>query len=148
PIARLADVVSGIFTPVVLGVAALTFIIWLLLAPGGSALPQAGMAGVSVLIISCPCALGLAPPTAIMVGAGRGAEMGVLIQGGQSLETVHKLTTIVFDKTGTLTRGRPTLAGIYAMERDETEFLRLSASAEQRSEHPIAHALVRGAGER
>ncbi|HEX2203268.1 MAG TPA: copper-translocating P-type ATPase [Longimicrobium sp.] len=146
PIARLADVISGIFTPVVISVAIATFVAWFVLAPPETRFTQALVAFVSVLIIACPCALGLATPTAIMVGTGRGAEHGVLIKGGESLETAHRLDTVVLDKTGTLTRGRPDLTDVVPSGAlAEDELLRLVASAERGSEHPVGEAIVRGA---
>jgi Cu+-exporting ATPase len=149
PIARLADVISGIFTPVVLCIAIATFVIWFVLAPEEVRLSTALVNFVSVLIIACPCALGLATPTAIMVGTGKGAENGVLIKGGESLETAHKIQTIVLDKTGTITEGRPALTDVVAIAQiDESELLRRVASAERTSEHPLGEAIVRGAKEK
>ena len=148
PIARLADVVSGIFTPVVLSIALATFATWFVLAPTETRLTMALVNFVSVLIIACPCALGLATPTAIMVGTGVAAENGVLVRSGESLETAHKLTTIVLDKTGTITRGEPRLTHAVALDENHDELLRLAAAAESRSEHPIATAIVAGAAER
>ncbi|HKS27353.1 MAG TPA: heavy metal translocating P-type ATPase, partial [Pyrinomonadaceae bacterium] len=149
PIARLADRISGIFTPVVIAIAIVTFIVWLVAAPEGERLAMALSTFVSVLIIACPCALGLATPTAVMVGTGRGAESGVLIKSGESLEIAHKLQTIVLDKTGTITRGRPILTDVLPVAGvEENELLSLSASTERRSEHPLGHAIVRGAQER
>ncbi len=157
PIARLADRISGVFVPVVIAVALVTFAVWWLVSPVESRLSMALVTAVSVLIIACPCALGLATPTAIMVGTGRGAERGILIKSGAALETAHKLTTIVLDKTGTITEGKPALtdvvvavgeAGDGAGELTEDELLRLTASAERHSEHPLAAAIVRGAQER
>ena len=149
PIARLADVISGIFTPVVLCVAIATFAIWFILAPPDVRFTMALVNFVSVLIIACPCALGLATPTAIMVGTGRGAENGVLIKGGESLETAHKLDTIVLDKTGTITRGQPELTDLLPVGGiTEEVVLRLAASAEKGSEHPLGQAIVRGAIQR
>ncbi|HEY0778402.1 MAG TPA: copper-translocating P-type ATPase [Gemmatirosa sp.] len=146
PIARLADVVSGIFTPVVLGIALATFVGWFLLAPPATRLTDALVACVSVLIIACPCALGLATPTAILVGTGRGAEHGVLIKGGEALETAAKLRVLVLDKTGTLTEGRPALTDVVPLgDLAADELLRLVASAERGSEHPLGAAVVRGA---
>jgi len=145
PVARLADVVSGWFTLGVLAVALGTFATWLLFAPFATALVNA----VAVLIIACPCALGLATPTAIMVGTGRGAEHGILIKGGEALEMAHKIDTVVLDKTGTLTLGRPRVTGVApAAGCSETELLRLAASAERYSEHPLAKAIVEAAAER
>jgi len=146
PIQRLADVISGIFVPVVLCIAIATFVVWFDLAPLDTRLQQALVAMVSVLIIACPCALGLATPTAIMVGTGKGAEHGVLIKGGESLETAHRLSAVILDKTGTLTEGRPELTDVVAAAgTDRIEMLRLVASAERSSEHPLGDAIVRGA---
>ncbi|MCE2805881.1 MAG: cadmium-translocating P-type ATPase [Gemmataceae bacterium] len=149
PIQKLADQVSGIFVPVVLVLAAATFVAWLLLAPADIRLSRALIASVSVLIIACPCALGLATPTAIMVGTGRGAQLGILIKGGEALETAHRITTVVLDKTGTITEGKPALTQIRPVAPfSETELLRLAASAERSSEHPLAQAVVRAATQR
>ena len=146
PIARLADVVSGIFTPIVICVAIATFVVWFVTAPPGARLATALVNFVAVLIIACPCALGLATPTAIMVGTGRGAEHGVLIKGGEALEAAHKLQVVVLDKTGTITEGRPALTDVIAADWiAEDELLRLAASAERVSEHPLGEAIVRGA---
>jgi Cu+-exporting ATPase len=146
PIARLADVVSGIFTPVVLCIAIATFVVWFVAAPADVRFTMALVNFVSVLIIACPCALGLATPTAIMVGTGKGALHGVLIRGGESLETAGKLQTIVLDKTGTITRGEASLTDVVAVDgMNEDELLRLVASAENLSEHPLGEAIVRGA---
>ena len=148
PIARMADVVSGIFTPVVLAIAIATFATWFVLAPAETRLTMALVNFVSVLIIACPCALGLATPTAIMVGTGVAAENGVLVRSGESLETAHKLTTIVLDKTGTITKGEPRLTRVVSFLGDESALLRAVASAESKSEHPVAQAIVTGARER
>lgn len=148
PIAKLADKISGIFTPVVISIAVATFIVWFLAASPEVRLTMALVNFVSVLIIACPCALGLATPTAIMVGTGKGAELGILIKGGDSLETAHKLDTVVLDKTGTITKGEPSLTDVVAFDFDENELLRLIASAEASSEHPLASAIVAGAKER
>ncbi|HYJ45812.1 MAG TPA: copper-translocating P-type ATPase, partial [Pyrinomonadaceae bacterium] len=152
PIARLADVVSGIFTPVVICIAIVTFIIWLILAPAETRFTMAFVNAIAVLIIACPCALGLATPTAILVGTGKGAENGVLIKGGESLETAHKLSAIVLDKTGTITRGEPRLTDLITFEAEQKisdeELLRLAASAERASEHPLGASIVRAAQER
>jgi P-type Cu+ transporter len=149
PIARLADVVSGIFTPVVLSIAIASFAIWYVVAPEPVRLTMALVTFVSVLIIACPCALGLATPTAIMVGTGRGAEHGILVKGGETLETAHKLSTVVLDKTGTITRGQPSLTDLVPVDGwREDELLRLVASAERGSEHPIGEAIVRAGRER
>jgi P-type Cu+ transporter len=148
PIARLADVISGIFTPVVIGIAIVTFIVWYFAAPEPTRLSMALITFVSVLIIACPCALGLATPTAIMVGTGKGAEHGILVRDGATLETAHRLTTIVLDKTGTITRGSPALTDVLpASGGDARELLRLVASAERMSEHPVGEAIMRAAEE-
>ncbi|MDQ3649201.1 MAG: cadmium-translocating P-type ATPase [Acidobacteriota bacterium] len=151
PIARLADVISGVFTPVVICIAIATFVVWFVVAPPEVRFTLALVNFVAVLIIACPCALGLATPTAIMVGTGKGAENGVLIKGGESLETAHKLNIIVLDKTGTITKGEPTLTDVISApgsQLSEDELLRLAASAERSSEHPLAAAIVRGAESR
>ncbi len=147
PIARLADVIAGYFVPGVFAAAALTFVIWIIFGPA-PAFTYALLNFVAVLIIACPCALGLATPTAIMVSTGKGAEAGVLIRGGDSLETAHKIGTIVLDKTGTLTRGEPAITDVITDGWDEGEVLRLAGSAEQGSEHPLGAAIVAGAAER
>jgi Cu+-exporting ATPase len=142
PIQRFADQVAAVFVPVVLGIAVLTFVIWYFVVPNPS-FSRALLNFVSVLIISCPCAMGLATPTAVMVGTGLGAEHGILIKGGETLEKAHQLSTVVFDKTGTLTRGAPRVTDILAVSADtEAEVLRLAASLETRSEHPLARAIV------
>lgn len=144
PIAKLADTVSGIFVPIVLSIAVVTIVVWLLL---GHTFSFALASGIAVLVISCPCALGLATPTAIMVGTGRGAEQGILIKSGESLETAHLVDTVVLDKTGTITEGHPAVTDVYTAEGvKETELLRLAASVEQASEHPLAEAIVQYAG--
>jgi Cu+-exporting ATPase len=146
PIARLADRVSGYFTPIVICIAILAFVVWFISAPVESRLSYALVSFVSVLIIACPCALGLATPTAVLVGTGRGAEQGILVKGGEALETAHRLTTIVLDKTGTITRGQPALTDVLTIENfDADELLRLAAAAERGSEHPVGEAIVRGA---
>jgi Cu+-exporting ATPase len=145
PVARLADVVSGWFTLGVLLAALVTFAVWLFFAPFAAAMVNA----VAVLIIACPCALGLATPTAIMVGTGRGAERGILIKGGEALETAHRIDTVVLDKTGTLTRGKPRLVRVAPVNGySEHDLLRLAASAERYSEHPLAKAILEAAAER
>ncbi|HXG83298.1 MAG TPA: heavy metal translocating P-type ATPase, partial [Pyrinomonadaceae bacterium] len=149
PIARLADTISGVFTPVVICIAIATFVIWFVVAAPEVRFTMALVNFVSVLIIACPCALGLATPTAIMVGTGRGAENGILIKGGDSLETAHKLSTIVLDKTGTITKGEPGLTDVIAADGfTENDFLKIVASAEKQSEHPLAAAIARGAEDR
>jgi Cu+-exporting ATPase len=143
PIAQMADIVSGYFVPIVFVIAVATAIIWLL---AGKDAVFALKTFIAVLVIACPCALGLATPTAIMVGTGKGAEYGVLIKGGEALETTHKINTIVFDKTGTLTEGRPEVTDILTTAViDEKSLLQLAASAEKGSEHPLGEAIVRGA---
>ncbi len=148
PIQRLADVVAGYFVPAVIGIAAITFVIWLVFGPT-PAFTFAMLNAVAVLIIACPCALGLATPTAIMVGTGKGAENGILIRGGESLETAHRIDAVVFDKTGTLTTGAPSLTDVLPADGwDERELLRLAASVERGSEHPLGEAVVDGSRER
>jgi P-type Cu+ transporter len=148
PIQRLADRISAVFVPVVIGVAAVTFLVWLLLGPE-PALTFALLNTVAVLIIACPCAMGLATPTSIMVGTGKGAESGILIKGGEALEGAHKLDTVVLDKTGTLTRGEPELTDVVVEDGiREEELVRLAASAERASEHPLGEAIVRGVKDR
>ncbi len=147
PIQRLADKVAGVFVPIVIGIAMLTFVVWFW--GTGQGFTFALISFVAVLIIACPCALGLATPTAIMVGTGKGAEWGVLIRGGESLERVHKLDTTVFDKTGTLTEGQPRVTDIIAKNGfDEDEVIRLAASVESKSEHPLAEAIMSRAREK
>jgi len=148
PAQRLADRVAGIFVPAVIIIALITFAAWLIFGPP-PAFTLAMMNCVAVLIIACPCALGLATPTAIMVGTGRGAENGILIKGGEKLELAERLQAIVFDKTGTLTEGNPWLTdSVPAPGGDEAQVLRLAAAAERGSEHPIAQAILRAAQER
>ncbi|CFH30213.1 metal cation transporter P-type ATPase CtpV [Mycobacterium tuberculosis] len=146
PVQRLADRVSAVFVPAVIGVAVATFAGWTLIAAN----PVAGMtAAVAVLIIACPCALGLATPTAIMVGTGRGAELGILVKGGEVLEASKKIDTVVFDKTGTLTRARMRVTDVIAGQRRQpNQVLRLAAAVESGSEHPIGAAIVAAAHER
>lgn len=147
PIQRLADSISGIFVPVVVGIALVTFAVWyLLVTPGdfASALEK----GIAVLVIACPCALGLATPTSIMAGSGRAAELGILFKGGEHLETAHKLDTIVLDKTGTVTKGEPELTDVLAYGMEEAELLVLVGAAEKHSEHPLAQAIVKGIADR
>jgi Cu+-exporting ATPase len=145
PIQRLADVIAGVFVPAVIGVAVLTFAAWALFGPEPR-LVTALLNFVAVLIIACPCAMGLATPTAIMVGTGKGAERGVLIKSGESLETLHKVDTVVFDKTGTLTEGRPEVTDVAPAPGVAVEdLLRLAASVEAPSEHPLGRAVVRRA---
>ena len=142
PIQRFADRISAYFVPVVIVIALLAFSIWFFVV--GKSFEFSLIIAVSVLVIACPCALGLATPTAIMVGTGKGAEKGILIKGGDALETAHKLYAVVFDKTGTLTQGKPDVTDIVADNSsiDEEEILKLAASLEQYSEHPLAQAIV------
>jgi Cu+-exporting ATPase len=146
PVQRLADRISAVFVPVVIGLAALTFLGWL---ATGHSLGQALVPAIAVLVIACPCALGLATPTAIMVGTGRGAGMGILIKGGESLERIRALTSVVLDKTGTVTEGKPRLTDIVPLAGiAAAEVLRLAGGVERASEHPLGQAVVRGAEER
>jgi len=148
PIQGLADKVAGIFVPAVLAISMLTFVIWMWLGPEPR-LAHAIVNAVAVLIIACPCALGLATPMSIMVGVGRGAQEGVLVKNAEALERLEKITTLVVDKTGTLTEGNPRLVDVLPIGGFEAkEFLHLSASLEENSEHPLAAAIVRGAKER
>ncbi|HEY6988581.1 MAG TPA: heavy metal translocating P-type ATPase [Bryobacteraceae bacterium] len=148
PIQRLADKVAGWFVPAVIAVAVLSAIVWALYGPEPR-LAHAILSAVAVLIIACPCALGLATPMAIMVGTGRGAQAGVLVRNAEALETLEKVNTLVIDKTGTLTEGKPKLVSITPVNNlDETELLRLAASLEKGSEHPLAAAIVAAATER
>ncbi|EQB36314.1 ATPase P [Virgibacillus sp. CM-4] len=137
PIQRLADVISGYFVPIVVGIAILTFIVWISFVQPGQFEP-ALVAGIAVLVIACPCALGLATPTSIMVGTGKAAESGILFKGGEHLEKTHQLEAIVLDKTGTITKGKPEVTNFTGDE----ETLQLLASAEKGSEHPLAEAIV------
>ncbi len=143
PIAQMADIVSGYFVPIVCGLATLAFLAWFI---SGEPLSFAVTIFISVLVIACPCALGLATPTAIMVGTGKGAENGILIKGGEALETTHKINTIVFDKTGTITEGKPEVTDIITVPGIQRErLLQLAASGEKGSEHPLGEAIVHGA---
>jgi heavy metal translocating P-type ATPase len=144
PVQKLADAVAGVFVPVVMGIAALTLLGWL---ASGAPLSTALSNAVAVLIIACPCALGLATPTAIMVGSGRGAELGVLFKGAEVFERSRGIDTVLFDKTGTLTRGEMSLTDVVSLE-DESQFLRLVGSVEAASEHPVARAVATGAAGR
>lgn len=146
PIAKLADVISGYFVPIVIGIATLSALAWYFL--GGQSTVFALTIFISVLVIACPCALGLATPTAIMVGTGKGAEYGVLIKSGVALETTHKIKTIVFDKTGTITEGKPKVTDVVVANGiSQSDLLQLAASAEKGSEHPLGEAIVKGAEE-
>lgn len=141
PIQRLADQVSAVFVPAVVAVAAASFLLWLFIGPA-PALTFAILVFVAVLIIACPCALGLATPTAIIVSVGKGAEQGVLVKQASALETSHRVDTVVLDKTGTLTTGKPVVTGLASQAEDEDELLRVAASVERGSEHPLAEAIV------
>lgn len=145
PVQRLADKVSGIFVPTVLVIALVTFVSWYFL---GKEFSQGLINGVAVLVIACPCALGLATPTAIMVGTGKGAENGILIKGGEYLERAHKLDVIVFDKTGTITKGQPEVTDIISIKADENTILEMAAIAEKNSEHPLGEAITNMAKEK
>jgi len=148
PIQRLADQVSGWFVPTVIAISIFAFVVWAIWGPEPR-LSYGLVAAVAVLIIACPCALGLATPMSIMVGVGRGAQAGVLIKNAEALEHMEKVDTLVVDKTGTLTEGKPAVTAIVAVRRfDEPEILQLAASVERASEHPLAVAIVRGAEER
>ncbi|MEO8392067.1 MAG: copper-translocating P-type ATPase, partial [Chloroflexota bacterium] len=144
PIQRIADQVSGVFVPIVLGLALLTIVGWLVVGQVG--FTTAMVHAVAVLVIACPCALGLATPTAIMVGTGRGAQMGILFKNSESLENAQRLQVIALDKTGTITRGEPTVTDVIALNGlSEDELLRLAASVERASEHPLGQAVVNAA---
>ena len=148
PIQKLADMVAGYFVPTVIAVSVITLIVWALVGPEPR-LAYAIVNAVAVLIIACPCALGLATPMSIMVGTGKGASLGVLIKDAESLEVMQKIDTLVVDKTGTLTEGRPDLVSLHTADGfDEETLLRLAASLERASEHPLAEAIVRGAEDR
>jgi Cu+-exporting ATPase len=146
PIQRLADNISGIFVPIVVGIAIITFLVWyLMVSPGHFAEALEKM--IAVLVIACPCALGLATPTSIMAGSGRAAEYGILFKGGEHLEMTHRINTVILDKTGTITNGKPVLTDVMT-ELNEDEFLTFVGSAEKQSEHPLAEALVEGIKEK
>ncbi|ERL26318.1 hypothetical protein HMPREF9108_01109 [Leptotrichia sp. oral taxon 225 str. F0581] len=146
PISRMADIVAAYFVPIVIGIAIITGIAWFL---SGSGLVTALSFFIAVLVIACPCALGLATPTSIMVGTGKGAENGILIKSGEALETAHKIKTVVFDKTGTITKGKPVLTDLIAYGKyNENELLKIAASVENDSEHPLAEAIVNKAKEK
>lgn len=142
PIARLADKIAGVFVPVVMSIAAVAFAVWMI---AGQSLEFSLTTAIAVLVISCPCALGLATPVAIMVGTGRGASMGVLFKNAESLENLHKVDTVVFDKTGTLTKGKPAVTDIIAVNIPADRLLLIAASLEKSSEHPFAKAIVQKA---
>jgi len=157
PVQRFADRISAVFVPAVVGIAIVTFLVWMFIVPryvdptfymAVTPFVKALLAGTSVIVIACPCALGLATPTAIMVGTGKGAENGILIKSGEALETAYKLNTIVFDKTGTLTHGKPVVTDIVLAEgHDERRMFTLAAALERNSEHPLAEAVVNRAKE-
>jgi Cu+-exporting ATPase len=149
PIQRLSDRISAVFVPVVISVAIATFAVWFVVADSAPAV-RAFAAAVAVLIIACPCAMGLAVPTAVMVATGKGAELGVLIKGGEALQRAGSLDTVVLDKTGTVTEGRPRVTDVIVVDRSrtETDLLRLAGSVERQSEHPLADAIVDAARER
>ena len=148
PIQRLVDRVAARFVPAVLGIALVTFVGWIIWAPVSPVVPIAILNLVAVLVIACPCALGLATPTAIVVGMGKGAERGILIRNAEALERAYRLQTVVLDKTGTLTLGKPVVTDVVSLHLPEKELLRLAASAERGSEHPLGKALVEAAAER
>ena len=139
PIARLADKIAGVFVPVVMTISVITFAVWLI---AGQTLEFALTCGITVLVISCPCALGLATPVAIMVGTGRGASMGVLFKNAEALENLHKVDVVVLDKTGTLTTGMPSVTDVLPVGVSQMEFLRIAAALESKSEHPFAKAIL------
>ena len=147
PVQRLVDVIASYFVPVVIAVASVTFVVWFFLGPAPE-LPIAILNLVAVLVIACPCALGLATPTAIMVGMGKGAEHGILIRNAEALERAYKVDAVVLDKTGTLTQGKPVVTDVVAVGMAEEEMFRVAASAERDSEHPLGEALVAAAKER
>ncbi|MEK4486270.1 heavy metal translocating P-type ATPase [Psychrobacillus sp. FSL H8-0484] len=148
PIQRLADKISGVFVPIVIGIAIITFLVWVIWVNPGEITP-ALEALIAVLVIACPCALGLATPTSIMAGSGRAAELGILFKGGEHLETTHHIDTVILDKTGTVTNGKPELTDVMVANGvDEVEFLSLIGAAEKQSEHPLAEAIVQGILER
>ena len=147
PVQRLADTVAAYFVPAVIGVAGLTFVFWLVFGPAPSYL-HATLTAVSVLIIACPCALGLATPAAIMVGTGKGAEFGILIRSAEALERANMVRTVALDKTGTLTMGEPSIVSLVSDDLDTDDLLRLAASAEFGSEHPLGRAIVKAAEEK
>ncbi|GAB6992350.1 heavy metal translocating P-type ATPase [Paenibacillus pini] len=147
PIQRVADVISGIFVPIVVGIAIAAFLVWYFFVTPGDFAGSLEKA-IAILVIACPCALGLATPTSIMAGSGRAAEMGILFKGGEHLEKTHKIDAIILDKTGTVTKGKPELTDVLLVEGNETEFLRLVGAAEKNSEHPLAEAIVIGIKER
>lgn len=145
PIAKIADQIAGVFVPVVMTIALITAIVWIV---SGASFEFALSRAISVLVISCPCALGLATPVAIMVGTGKGAENGILIKSGEALEITHSIQSIVLDKTGTITQGKPVVTDIETSAMEENELLKIAASLEVKSEHPLAEAIMEKAGEK
>ncbi|MFC1937319.1 heavy metal translocating P-type ATPase [Chloroflexota bacterium] len=149
PIQRLADVIASYFVPIVIGIAVVTFVVWYFVGPQPAPLTFAFLNFIAVLIIACPCALGLATPTAIMVGTGKGAEHGILIRSAEALERAHKINAVLLDKTGTLTLGEPSVTDVIAApSSSQQEVLRLAAAAEHSSEHPLGEAIVKAAQEK
>ena len=140
PIAKLADKIAGIFVPAVMAIAAIATVVWLLL---GASVEFAFSMGISILVISCPCALGLATPVAIMVGTGKGAENGILIKSGEALETAHAIDTVIMDKTGTITEGQPVVTDLHAVGMDQARLIAIAAGLERGSEHPLGEAILR-----
>lgn len=148
PIQRLADTISGIFVPIVIGIAILTFLVWIIWVQPGEFTPALEVL-IAVLVIACPCALGLATPTSIMAGSGRAAEFGILFKGGEHLEQTQSIDTVVVDKTGTVTHGKPVLTDVIVADgQDQETFLSLIGAAEKQSEHPLAQAIVQGIQEK
>ena len=145
PIAKMADKIAGVFVPVVITIAVLAAAIWMI---SGAGFEFALSIGISVLVISCPCALGLATPVAIMVGTGKGAELGILIKSGEALETAHNIDTVVLDKTGTITEGKPVVTDILSLGTEQDRFLKIAVSLEKPSEHPLAEAIVKYASQK
>lgn len=144
PIAKIADKIAGVFVPIVMAIALITAVVWIL---SGADFEFALSCAISVLVISCPCALGLATPVAIMVGTGKGAENGILIKSGEALEVTHNIQSVVLDKTGTITQGKPVVTDIYGVKTDSTELLKIAAAMEKKSEHPLAEAVLAKAAE-
>lgn len=143
PIQRVADVISGIFVPIVVGIALVAFLVWFFFVTPGDFANSLEKA-IAILVIACPCALGLATPTSIMAGSGRAAELGILFKGGEHLESTHRIDAIILDKTGTVTKGKPELTDVMAEGMDTSTFMRLVGAAEKNSEHPLAEAIVSG----
>ena len=144
PIAKIADKIAGVFVPIVMTIALITAVVWLL---AGAEFEFALSCAISVLVISCPCALGLATPVAIMVGTGKGAENGILIKSGEALEVTHNIQSVVLDKTGTITQGKPAVTDIHGVKTDSKELLKIAAAMEKKSEHPLAEAVLAKAEE-